>query len=208
MKAPGLGESQRSILDLLKRCGSATIPQLAGELGLNIETIRNHLKALAGHGLVRREGSRRAGPGRPEMVYRLTPEADSLFPRLEGEILRELAAYLVRSGDEAALRNFFEHRMGNRRAEALARVRHLQGRERLEEVARILSELGFMAVVEEQGGGRQLRLCHCPIRDLVAATRIPCVAESGFITELLGAEPARVSYIPAGATSCTYRTEA
>ena len=35
MKAPGLGESSRSILDRLKRWGSATTPQLAADLGLN-----------------------------------------------------------------------------------------------------------------------------------------------------------------------------
>ncbi len=103
LKAPGLGESQGAILELLKRQGRTTIPMLALELGLNIETVRHHLKTLAGQGLVRREGSRRAGPGRPEVVYGLTPEAESLFPRREGEILRELASYLVQTGNEAAL---------------------------------------------------------------------------------------------------------
>lgn len=205
MKAPGLGESQGAILEHLKRLGRATVPELVEALRLNGETIRAHLKALAGHGLVRRDGSRRSGPGRPEVLYGLTPEADSLFPRLEGAVLRELASYLVQSGNEAALRDFFETRISHRREEALARVRGLEGRQRLDEIARIFSELGFMAVVEEQGGGCQLRLCHCPIRDLVDATRIPCLAETGFLTELLGAEPTRVSYIPAGASSCSYR---
>jgi len=207
MKAPGLGESQGAILDLLKRLGKATVPQMAAELGLNIETVRDHLKALAGHGLVQREGSRRAGPGRPEVVHRLTAAAESLFPRQEGEILRDLASYLIQIGDESVLRDFFERRMGSRREEALVRVRHLRGRERVDEVARILSELGFMAVVEEDDGRWLLRLCHCPIRHLVDATGIPCLAETGFLTELLGAEPTRVSYMPAGATSCSYRTE-
>lgn len=208
MTAPGLGESQGAILERLKRLGRATVPELVDAVGLNAETIRAHLKALAGHGLVRRDGSRRSGPGRPEVLYGLTPEADSLFPRLEGAVLRELASFLVQSGNEAALRDFFAHRIGLRREEALARVRALKGRERLDEIARIFTELGFMAVVEEQGSGCQLRLCHCPIRDLVDATRIPCLAETGFLTELLGAKPTRVSYIPAGASSCSYLTEA
>lgn len=205
MRTPGLGVSQEAILELLKRLGKATIPQMAAELGLNVETIRDHLKALVGYGLVRRQGNRRSGPGRPEVVYGLTAEAESLFPRHEGETLRELASYLVQTGQEATLRDFFEQRIGSRREEALARVRHLQGRERLNEVARVFSELGFMAVVEDQGSECQLRLCHCPIRDLIHATGIPCLAESGFLTELLGEQATRVSYIPDGAPSCTYR---
>ncbi len=150
-------------------------------------------------------GSRRIGPGRPELVYGLTAKAESLFPRREGEVLRDLASHLVQTGHEGILREFFERRIGRRRAEALAMVQHLGGRERVEEVARIFSELGFMAVVEEHAGTSHLRLCHCPIRDLVDASPIPCLAEGSLVRELLGGHPTRVSYIPAGDASCSYR---
>jgi predicted ArsR family transcriptional regulator len=207
VKTPGLGETQRSILDLLKRRGSATIPRLATELGLNIETVRSHLKTLTAHALVRRQGSLKSGPGRPEIVYGLTPEAETLFPRREGEILQELALYLKESGHERLLREFIAQGISRRRDQALARVAHLEGRERLEEVARILSELGFMAEVEHPEDASSLRLCHCPLRALVDVTRLPCMAEIGLITELLGDRLTRLSYIPAGAPSCSYRVE-
>jgi predicted ArsR family transcriptional regulator len=208
VKAPGLGDSQGSILELLKRSGRASIPQIAAALDLNVETIRGHLKALEAHDLVRRDGSRRQGPGRPEGVYRLTPSAESLFPRHEGALLRELASYLLRTGHEDALRDFVAQRIASGRAEALERVVHLKGRKRFEEVARIFSELGFMAEVEVRGRERFIRLCHCPIRDLVDATKIPCRAETAFLAELLGAKPTMVSYIPAGASACSYRASA
>ena len=136
MKVSGPGETQRSILDLLKRGGSATIPELARELGLNIETVRGHLKALTAQALVRRESARRSGPGRPEIVYGLAPDAEALFPRREGAILRELASYLKQSGNGHILRKFIEHGIARRRDEALARVAYLEGRERIREVAR------------------------------------------------------------------------
>ena len=205
MIAPGLGESQQAILVLLKRSGRGTIPSLAAEVGLNIETVRGHLRSLVSAGLVRREETQRSGPGRPEVVYGLTPEAEPFFPRREGEILRELATHLVKSGKAEVLREFFERRIGGRRADAMARVRHLRGRGRVAEVARIFSELGFMAVVEESDDAPRLRLCHCPIREVVRSTRIPCAAEIGLIRELLGAEMTRVSYIPSGDSSCAYR---
>ncbi|HQR17624.1 MAG TPA: helix-turn-helix domain-containing protein [Gemmatimonadales bacterium] len=208
MIARGLGESQQAILALLKRGGQGTIPDLAAEVGLNIETVRGHLKSLVGAGLVRREGTQRRGPGRPEVRYGLTPAAEALFPRREGETLRDLAAHLVKSGKAEVLREFFERRIGGRRADALARVRDLRGRARVAEVARIFSELGFMAVVEDDDGVPRLRLCHCPIRELVQATRIPCAAEIGLIKALLGEEMSRVSYIPSGDNSCAYRVGA
>jgi len=209
MNAPGLGKSQRAILGLLKRRERSTIPELAADLGLNIETLRGHLKALVARKLVRRAGTRCAGgPGRPEVLYALAPEAEALFPRREGETLHDLAAHLVNSGRADVLREFFERRIGGRRAEALRRVRPLKGRARVEEVARIFSELGFMAVVEDDDDAPRLRLCHCPIRELVRATRIPCGAEIGLIQELLGEGLHRTTHIPAGDAACSYRVGA
>ena len=122
----------------------------------------------------------------------------------EGEILRSLASYLKDTGNEALLRDFYDRFIESRRAEALARVEGLTGRERSEEVARILSELGFMAEIVGHGESPTLRLCHCPLRDLVAATKIPCRAEVNFIHELLGERTTRVSHIASGDESCSY----
>ena len=201
---PRITSSHRAMLDALKRLGRSSVPQLAGEVGLNIETVRDHLKTLVADDLVRREGVVRRGRGRPEVVYALSESAEALFPRREGELLRELGTYLVQHGQEPLLRDFFTQYIDQRRTEALARVAPLAGRERVEEVARIFAELGFMPVIETDGAAPRLRLCHCPIRDLVAATRIPCRAEIGFLGELLGETLTRVRYIPAGDDSCSY----
>lgn len=207
MQAPGLGQSQRAILDALKRRGEATIPELAAGLALSAESVREHVRVLAGHELVLRAGTRRRtqGRGRPEILYRLAPAAEAMFPRREGELLHALAAHLVAEGHEDVLRRFLEHSVAGRRADALRRVEGLRGRQRLDEVARILSEAGFMAQVDDTPDGPALRLCHCPIRDLVAATRLPCRSELRFIGTLLGEPLARSSYIPAGDAACGYR---
>jgi predicted ArsR family transcriptional regulator len=205
MKTPGLAESQRSILEVLKRSGGASAPRLAAALGLNAETVRSHLRALAGHGLVQRQASVRGGRGRPEIMFGLTGAAELLFPRREGEILRGMVTHIRESRHPELLREYFESYVEDRRAASLARVERLEGRPRLEAAAQILSELGFMAVVEEAGQGPRLRLCHCPISDLVEVTTLPCQVEVGFITELLGEELARVSYMPSGHASCSYQ---
>lgn len=200
-----IGESQGRILDHLKRQGSGTIPELAEALELNVETIRTHVKALGGEGLVERRGRRRSGPGRPEIVYGLTGAAEALFPDREGELLQDLAVWLEERGQGALVRSFFEEQVERRRAAVRERLQDLEGDARLEEVARVLSDEGFMAeVVTDESDQKLLRLCHCPMRKLVEVTRAPCRAELRFIREMLGDRLARVSYIPAGDSSCCY----
>lgn len=205
MELPELNTSQRAILDLLKRLGRATVPTLAAELALNIETVRGHLKRLERDSLVRREGSLRDGPGRPEILFGLSEGAEELFPRREPQVLGELAAYLLRSGLDTALDGFFDEWIAERRSAALLRIEGLKGRARLEEIAAILSELGFMAVVDDDEDEARLRLCHCPLRGLVEATRMPCRVEIELVQELVGCELQRESYIPDGDPACSYR---
>ncbi|HET9947769.1 MAG TPA: helix-turn-helix domain-containing protein [Longimicrobiales bacterium] len=208
MNAPGLGDSRRAILAALKQSGGAAVPVLARIVGLNIETVREHLRALEARGLVERRGTRSEGPGRPTVVWGLTPEADALFPRREADVLRALAGFLEATGRKEILREFFDDYVRRLRAEALMRVEGLEGRERLEEAARILSEQGFMAFVEERNGVPELRLCHCPLRELVEVSTVPCQAEIGLVRHLVGETLTRIGHMPAGDTWCAYRGDA
>lgn len=206
--APGLGESQRSLLVEVKRRGEATLADVADAVDLATETVREHLNALTARRLVERAGRRRDGPGRPRIVYALSDRGEALFPQREGILLGELASHLVESGREDVLEEFFERRIGEQTPDAAERLEGLEGPDRVREVARILSDRGFMAEVEEadsDGGALLLKLCHCPLRELVSASRLPCRAESEFVEELLGEGLARESWMPDGDHSCTYR---
>jgi len=50
-----------------------------------------------------------------------------------------------------------------------------------------------------------LRLCHCPLRSVVAVTRIPCRTELALVESLLGRPLKRTDYLPDGGVSCSYR---
>ena len=200
-----IGESQRKILDRLKRRGQSTIPMLAADLDLSVETVRTHLRSLGHDGLVRRAGSKRGGRGRPEILHELTEAAEAWFPNREGEILQKLAAYLEATGKRNLVRGFFEGYIDERRSEALARVADLTGDARFREVARILTEEGFMAEAGKDEEGRViLRLAHCPMRQLVDVTKAPCRAELEFARELLGERLERIAYLPNGDAACCY----
>jgi predicted ArsR family transcriptional regulator len=200
-----MGESQRKILNHLKRSGLSTIRALAADLGLNVETVRTHVRSLRSDGLVRRAGSRRGGKGRPEILYELTESAEDWFPSREGEILEKLASYLERAGARDLVRGFFDEYVDERRAEALDRVAGLTGDARIQEVARILTEDGFMAQAGKDAKGRPvLSLSHCPMRRLVDVTKAPCRAELALVRELLGGRPVRIEYLPHGDAACSY----
>lgn len=209
LDAVGLGDTQRELLREVKRRGEATLGELSSGFDLATETLREHLNSLTARGLVERVGRRRDGPGRPAIVYALSEPGEALFPNREGALLRELTEHLAMSDREGVLEEFFERRIDRQREEAEARLEGLEGEERLREVAGILTEEGFMAEVESDGDGvARLRLCHCPLKEMVAVSKLPCRAEIGFIEELLGRSLERAEYMPDGDHSCTYRTEA
>ena len=201
---PGIGESQRKLLGLIKRSGECTLAQLEAEFDLNRETLRTHLKSLVAMGLVERPGVHRKGPGRPHVLFRLTGAGEALFPRREGELLGELAGFLHEKGRRDLLEEFFERRLARRRRDLAPRVAGLRGRDRLGAVAGILSEEGFVAEIVAGEAGTHLRLCHCPLRELVAVSDLPCRFEKRLIESLLGKRSRRDGFIPDGDHACTY----
>ena len=198
----GFGPTRRRLLETLKRRGAATLRDLGADLGLSRETLREHVQALAAEGLVVRGGTRRHGPGRPEVLYGLAARADALFPQRESEVLAELAAHLLERHRGGELRRFFAARAARRLEAARARLTGLRGKRRLEEVARILTEEGYMAEVVDGA----LRLAHCPLMGVVAVTRLPCRAEQAMVEALVGRRLRRIAYLPDGGLSCSYRT--
>jgi predicted ArsR family transcriptional regulator len=200
------GTTRERLLETLKRRGPATLGALAGVHRLARPTLRVHLAALEADGLVSRVPVRIKGRGRPRHRYALTPAGHARFPQREGELLGDFACWLAARGGEGEIRRFLEERVEAARPGARARLRGLRGSARLGEVARILSEQGFMAELEaNRGKSPVLRLCHCPIRHLVGATRVPCRVELGFVEEMVGRSLERISYIPAGDGACAYR---
>lgn len=202
---PGLGETQRNLLLALKQMGPSTVTALSAELGLAATTLRSQLQVLAAQGLVTREGRKFGKRGRPDVVFALGPEGERLFPRWEGQVMGELVRHLESRRREDVLDDFFASRAAIRCERLLPRVQGLRGVDRLREVARILTEEGFMARVDIGSDGRPvLHLCHCPIRGIVAETRVPCRFEEALLARLLDSPITRTDYLPDGGRACSY----
>ena len=197
--------SRRGILLALKKRGRARAEELAEVLGITASAVRQHLTGLLGDGLVTFEEVR-SGPGRPKHVYRLTPAADSLFPRTYSELTNELLDY-AGATQPGLVDELFEMRR-RRRAEA-ARAR-LAGRpfdERVAELARILDEDGYLADVERLEDGTWRIVEHnCAILGVAARFGQACSSEIAFLQDALpDALIERTHHMMAGAHMCCYQ---
>lgn len=206
---PGLGETQRAVLGILREHGPLSLSEVGRHVGRSRETLRHHMESLARQGLVERAGSEGRGRGRPEVLYRLAAEGRRLFPSRETEVLRELVEFLLRRGDAALLETFFSQRARRKRAQAEVRLEGLEGEARLQGVADVLTREGFLARVDTAPSGegpdaKALRIVHCPLEGLIESTKLPCRAELDLVAELLGRSLSRLEFMPAGGRSCSY----
>lgn len=199
-----LPPSRRRIVHVIKRSGEAGADELAGQLGLTVTAVRQHLTGLAADGLVehRQEAS---GPGRPRHLYRLTSRAHGLFPAAYGELANELLGYFSEDAPELVDR-VFERRRRRREDNARARLAGLAFPEKVAELARILDEDGYLADFERLDDGTwRITEHNCAIFAVASRYGQACSSEIAFLREVMPeAEIERVSHMVAGAHACAY----
>lgn len=207
VRIPGLGETQRRLLLLLKRRGPSTTTELAADFDLATGTLREHLNSLDAHRLIERAGTRRGGPGRPQVLYRLSEAGEALFPSNEAELLVEFVKFLLSSDRAPVVEQFFRERTDQAYLEVARRLERMTADEREREAVRILRHAGFMPELrrDEATGESIIQLCNCPLKSVIAVTRRPCAAEEEFVARLVDAEIERFAYLPDGDDSCSYR---
>ena len=195
------------LLRLMKNAGSLSLDEAMAATGLARTTLREHLLQLERDGFIRKYAERTKGRGRPSHRYEITEEGDRFFPRRDGVLLRELIAFLQKEGEEELVASFFESFWNERTQEVrrrLGEVRPDDERERLEVLAEILREQGFMPEIKRGSSGLVIRECNCPFPEAVKQSRLPCRLEAQFYEAIFETPAKRVSYIPDGHSACTY----
>lgn len=207
ISVPGLGLTQRELLHALKRSGPSTTGQLAEGFDLAMGTLREHIRALEARRLVERVGRRREGQGRPHVIYGLTDAGEALFPQGEAEVLVDMVEYLLGSGNDELLEDFFLQRARAGYEEVANRIEKLDPDRRLQATKDLLTEAGFMPEFEQDSDTDEqvIRLCNCPLKSIVAVTRLPCRSEQRLIEALVDGDLNRFTYMPDGDENCSYR---
>jgi predicted ArsR family transcriptional regulator len=201
-------KTRRAITKLLKTEGPIDSAQLAEKLGLTAMAIRQHLYALQREGLVAAE-ERPVPIGRPAKFWRLTREADRLFP----EAYAELSVALIDSVKDAfgaeGLERVLTSRCARQRMDYRKRIKNGDSLEKkLRELAKVRTEEGYMAEVKREGnGGFLLVENHCPICAAANACQGFCSTELDLFRSVLGpgVTVERAEHIISGDQRCVYR---
>jgi DeoR family suf operon transcriptional repressor len=205
--APALPEGRRAVLYAVRRRGQATVDDVAEQLDMTVSGARQHLTALVEDGLAEAvELPRAAGTrGRAQLAYSVTDAADTLFPKAYGELTNELLGYLDES-DASLVDTLFQRRRDQRVRNATERLAKKRGlKAKVEELARILDEDGYLATWERHGDGFRIVEHNCAILSVAQKYGQACTSEIDFIrTVLPEAGVERVSHIIDGAHHCAY----
>ncbi len=175
--------STRGQIILLLRRESRTVEELAQALRLTDNAVRAHLATLERDGLVHQQGVRR-GSGKSSYVYDLTTDAENLFPRAYGVVMRQLLEVLCENMSAEQVEVLL--RTTGRRLAAQWNVPAGDLHARLQIAIEILNELGGLAELEESDGTYAIRGYSCPLAAIVPGHPEVCRLAEALLTELVG----------------------
>ena len=211
VQAPVERKTRRAITKLLKTEGPIDSAQLAQRLGLTAMAVRQHLYALQREGLVTSE-DRPVPIGRPAKFWRLTPEADHLFPEAYAELSVALINSVKDAFGEEGLERVLTSRCAKQRMDYGKRIRPQDPLDKkLDELARVRTEEGYMAEIRREDDGSFLLVeNHCPICAAANACQGFCSTELDLFRSVLGPgiSVERAEHIIKGDQRCVYKVSA
>ena len=147
--------------------------------------------------------------GRPAKYWELTRKADRLFPDAYAELSVSLIDSLNDTFGSDGLQRILERRTARQRASYAARIlSSMPLRRKLQKLAEIRTDEGYMAEVRSEGGGQYLLIeNHCPICAAASSCTGLCANELALFKSILGpgTKVERVEHILAGERRCAYK---
>ena len=200
-------KTRRQLVKLLKMEGAMDSAALAKRLGVTAMAVRQHLYALQDEKLVAAE-ERPVPLGRPAKYWRLTPEANRLFPDAYAELNVALIGAVQETFGAAGVGRLLETRLEKQKSEYAARIDRSAPLDRkLHQLARLRTEEGYMAEVKRDGKrGFVFIENHCPICAAATACQGFCTTELELFQSVLGpgVSVERDEHIVSGDRRCAY----
>ena len=188
-----MSERRQQVLDVIQRAADPVgVSEIADRIGVHPNTVRFHLDALVGDGIVERVPDTPSGPGRPRAGYRPRPGLARGSARRYRVLAEILLSHLSATSDDpaaaatAAGRTWGAH-LVPRRAPSQAVTRD----DAVDRLTAMLRDLDFAPepVAGDDGSPDRIRLRHCPFlelaephRDLVCPLHLGLM--QGALTEL------------------------
>ncbi|HIA70514.1 TPA: transcriptional regulator [Candidatus Poribacteria bacterium] len=200
-------DTRTNIVNLLKINGKMTINEVSAQLDMSSMGVRQHLGSLERDGLVEyyRQKSNR---GRPKYIYTLTDQAKEIFPESYKSFAMEILEEAEDIGGEDLVNQLLEQRM---ESQIQSYEKRLQGKnldKKIEELAEIRNEEGYMANISKNGDDYALVEYHCPISMIAQKYPYLCETERELFQRTLGVEIKREHHLICGSHKCSYHIQA
>jgi predicted ArsR family transcriptional regulator len=180
-----LASTRGKILALL-RTEDRTVSELAAELKLTDNAVRAHLLSLERDGLVQQRGLRR-GTRKPHVVYRLSAEAEHIFPKAYGPLLNHLVDVMSHRLSARVLRATMREAGNAVAQDHLAKLSRRGRRERLQAALEVFHDLGGAAKLTKVGGKQLIHGRNgCPLAAVTAAHPEACLIVESLLTKIIG----------------------
>lgn len=177
------GTTRGKLLALL--CSAdRTTRELAGEMGISPNGVREQVARLEEEGLVERRVVRR-GVGKPAHEYRLSEKGSLRISRAYFPMLRAMLSALEQRGGVNE-----EEELLRAAGRILARQYPRPDgtlRERVEAAGALHRELGGLSTLSEESGEICIQGTCCPLRALVPGHPLACRAIETMLSEFIGA---------------------
>ncbi len=196
--------TRRSILEYLKKHGSAGARGIVEFRGLTSVAVGRHLLRLKADRLIETKSQRRSR-GRPAALYSLTGHGDAQFPRDYAGIANDLLQCVAERDGPQKVRKLFRKRRGVLEQRFGPRTGGKPFERRVRALAEVLTECGYMAEVEKAGREFLLIKHNCAIRNVAQCFPEACEEELILIENLAGGQVSRVTHLLAGDPHCSYR---
>jgi predicted ArsR family transcriptional regulator len=204
----GESKTRRAIVKLLKTEGALDSARLAQKLGVTPMAVRQHLYALQHEKMVNAE-ERPVPLGRPAKFWKLTREADRLFPDAYAELSVALLDAVGETFGPSGVDRLLQTRLARQKRDYAARIdRGAPLGKKLQQLAKVRTDEGYMAEVHPAGARAFVFLeNHCPICAAATACQGLCATEIELFQSALGpgVDISRTEHIVNGERRCAYR---
>jgi predicted ArsR family transcriptional regulator len=203
-------EPKKKLLYYLKVMQQAGLEELANVMKISRMAVHKHLALLQKRGLVESIETR-GHVGRPRMVYQLTSQSKTVFPKSYSAIATHALDFIERNMGKKAIENVLRERQSELFDRYYERLKDLDFDERVKELARIRDEEGYMAESKKttksssgsrrgggssggsgegrgEGGKHVLLEYNCPIIHIAEKHWEACSTETELFEKLLGAD--------------------
>lgn len=196
--------TRKKILLALKKKGNMSVEDLSCEVNITPMGVRQHLLILEKKGAVE-YFTRKHGVGRPGFLYRLTENADDLFPKSYLSFAMDILGDIERQDGKNKIDEIFRRRMERTVQELrklLSETNTLSGR--LHTFTDLLAKDGFIAELEEGKERFKLTQYNCPISKIALRFKEACTVDLQIFREVFGKDVVREKCLSDGDQACVY----